>query len=188
MKYYRLVEDMARYNKWYLTEVSNISHEEQWNFTMKPFYSIDKELLLSIKIDGEQTDFTENLTYDIPIISHKLREILHPYGISTSKVNIQNKNVIEDYYAIGVDIIDCVDEDKSKYIKYEKDDLARPDKAGDYKVFNKMVLNLNKINGKHIFRIKGYLVYLVVSEEIKSIIENNNVVGCLFDEIDVFSS
>lgn len=185
MKYYRLTEDMSIHGRWYLSPINNVSYEEQWNFIVKPFFQARDTLNVPIKIQGTKTDYTENLTYNIPIISNKAKIVLEKYGISLSQVNIldlqdEEKN---SYYAMGVDILDCVNEDFSEYIKYEESDHVAPDRIGDYKFFNKLVLDKEKINTKHIFRIKGFLIYLIVSEELKECMESQLLSGVLFEEI-----
>ncbi|MCW9715922.1 imm11 family protein [Avibacterium sp. 21-594] len=188
MKYYRLSEDMEILNKWYLGEINDSLYIEQWGFTMFPHYSIDKEMSVPIEIHGIKTDFTENLVYGVPILSPKAKDVLLHYDIIFSAVNVlDNGRFFSTYYAIGVDIIDAIDEEKSKYIKYKKDDPVRPDREGDYKYFDKIVLNSSKIDGKHIFRIKGYSIYLVISEELKLRIESAGLTGFYFEEICVYT-
>lgn len=184
MKYYRLTENMTTLNKWYLGEINDLLYTHQWGFTMSPLFSIDEKLSIPIKINGLRTDFTENLTYDVPILSNRAKNILKFYKTRFSDVDVLLDGELDGkYYAMGVDIIDVIDERQSKYIKYEKDDPIRPDKEGDYKYFNEMVLSRSKIGGNHIFRIKGYVIYLVVSEELKSKIESEHLTGFAFEEL-----
>lgn len=179
MKYYSLTEDMRSGNKWYLGEINDLLFTEQWGFTTEPFFKLDQELNIEVSINGYRTDYTENLTYGVPIVSLDAKKVLDEFNIEFSLCHIfENNNEVElPYYAMGVDILDCINEDMSDYIKYQENDPVIPDRKGDYKMFNKMVLKKSVLGKSHIFRIKGYLVFLVVSEEFKHKVESKGLTG-----------
>lgn len=187
MKYYRLTEDMSINNKWYLSPINDASYIEQWNFITKPLFEVRDVLNISVEIKGVITDYTENLIYNIPIVSNKVGVILEQYGVSLSRVNILDFKTIENhsYYAMSADILDCVNDEISEYVKYKKGDHVMPERLGDYKFFNKFVLDKKKIKNKHIFRVKGFLIYLIVSETIKKSLEDESLSGIFFEEVAV---
>ena len=80
--------------------------------------------------------------------------------------------------------IECVDETKSIFVKWEKDDPIRPDKAGEYESFEKLVLNpLDIPEDAHIFRLKKYDILIVISEKLKLLLEENKVSGLQYKKL-----
>ena len=53
--------------------------------------------------------------------------------------------------------IDCVDEERSDFDKYDFDDPVRPDLAGNYRSFFNLVVDPARIGPHHVFRLKKYL-------------------------------
>ena len=122
MKYYRLTENMELLEKWYLGEINDLLYIKQWGFTMKSLFHIDEDLEIPISINGNNTDFTENLTYNVPVISDRFKNLIEQYNVSLSKVKLKsvNMNKYGDYYALGVQIIDCVDEKNQVILNIQK--------------------------------------------------------------------
>lgn len=187
MKFYRLTEDMTILNKWYLSEINDVSYIEQWGFTTEPLFEISSALDIHIAEPGERNDYTENLTYNVPILSNKAKSIFSKYDVSFSPINVYDLSdeKIGEYYAMGVPIIECVNELESEFVKYQINDPIRPDKAGFYKRFYNLVLSENKIKNMDIFRIEKYTIYLIVSERVKEDIEKAKLKGVCFEEVNV---
>lgn len=186
MKYYKLTENMELTGRWYLGSIDNLSYEKQYAFRASSLFSINEELSISIDIDGYALDYTKSLGYGIPIISNKAKQILSDYNVvfSTLKVFYQ-KNYVGEYYALGTELIECINENEAIYTKFTENDPVRPDRAGDYSAIYKIVLDKNKIQYKHIFHIKRYETCLIVSEEIKNKIEDTQLIGFDFTEVEV---
>ncbi|WP_447971890.1 imm11 family protein [Nitrospira sp. M1] len=64
--------------------------------------------------------------------------------------------------------VDCVDENKSEFQKFEQNDPVRPDKAGEYRAFMKLRLDANKIVDVAIFRLAKFETAIIINEHIKS--------------------
>lgn len=80
--------------------------------------------------------------------------------------------------------IDCVDEKRSRYKKFEVDDPVRPDMAGNYRAFYNLVVDPGRVGSSHIFKLKKYLGAVIVSEEVKRRFMAAGVVGVLFDSVN----
>ena len=46
------------------------------------------------------------------------------------------------------------------------------------------MVDTDKVDGKHIFRVKGHLGSLIVSEEVKLRFEQSGVTGALFESVN----
>lgn len=82
------------------------------------------------------------------------------------------------YVANIITTIDAFDMQKSKYDIFELD---------DEKIISveKYVLKGNSLMGKHIFRLKNDTIPIFVSETVKRIVEDNNLVGFVFLEVSI---
>jgi len=58
---------------------------------------------------------------------------------------------------------------------------GRPDKIDSYRMVAKLRINLSKVQGVNLFRVRGWDVPLIVSGEIKEKIEKNRFVGVVFE-------
>ncbi len=82
-------------------------------------------------------------------------------------------------------LIRCIDERRSVYVKWTELD-HRPDKAGDYRYFEKLVLARQAVpHDAHFFRIKGYLIHIIVSETVKNAMERVGCYGAKFTELEM---
>jgi hypothetical protein len=80
-------------------------------------------------------------------------------------------------------VLRCLDETRSEFIKWTKQD-HRADLAGQYRQITKLVLDVAAIpSSSQMFRIEGSLVELVVSLEIKEVMESIGCLGAEFIEL-----
>ncbi|API92409.1 hypothetical protein J32TS6_41620 [Virgibacillus pantothenticus] len=77
-----------------------------------------------------------------------------------------------------LDVVDVINYERSTYTIFELED----EKIYD---ITKFALNENKINGKHIFKLKDKGIPIFVSETFKKLVEENNITGCDFLEVEV---
>jgi len=83
-------------------------------------------------------------------------------------------------------LIRCVDEQRSVFEKFTIDDPVRPDKAGQYRYFDKLVLDRRAIPpDAHFFRIDGWRIALIVSEVVKNAMERVGCYGAEFVELEM---
>ena len=111
--------------------------------------------------DSIALDFSLAGYASAPILSNRAKQSL--VGISDFDEPFQHV-VLEpakitghqdNFYVMIVETqLDCVDETRSIFKKYESDDPVRPDRAGEYRVFLNLVIDPTKVNGENIFRIK----------------------------------
>jgi hypothetical protein len=82
------------------------------------------------------------------------------------------------YYILNIlNVIDCVDREKSKFTLWTEAD-ERPDLLGEYYRFDKMVLDRSKIpEGVHLFRVYGYDIVAVITKELAQEFEKNKIKG-----------
>jgi hypothetical protein len=179
MHYFTVTDDINLKDRWYL---GDINIEDNWLFTYgKPLNTPDFDNL-QVEIDkwGQELDFTLTDAYGVPIISEKLADQLFEFGDFIQLIPVSIARAKSNYYILVLKFsIDCVDEGKSEFEKFEEGNDIRPDKAGEYEVINVLKLDASRINAP-IFRISKYDIQMVMSEEIKLKLEQSNITGCRF--------
>lgn len=169
MKYYDLMDDINYPKRWYLGDVLDV---DNWLFR-KPSPSIFEKDFYEIEVyqDGEEMDFTISGYASVLVVSEKIKilfELIPDAAVRFIPVSIVNKKVSNDYYLMIITLkIDAVEQEKSDFERYEENDPVRPDLAGKYSGFFKLVIDENKAAGNPIFRIEGYDVTIIASELVK---------------------
>jgi hypothetical protein len=79
-----------------------------------------------------------------------------------------------------LDEVDCVDESRSEFTKWEPGNEARPDKAGQYQSFTRLTIDPARAKGHDLFRLKGWHMALIVSSATKRAIEEYGAAGSQF--------
>ncbi|WP_082428731.1 imm11 family protein, partial [Pseudomonas syringae pv. coryli] len=177
------------YNRWYL---GGIKHCNNWFFTDPPVeYMEPCTYEVEMQSDGIALDFSLAGYASVPVVSDKVKKSL--VGISDFDESFRNV-VLEPakiaghqdgFYVMIVETqLDCVDETRSIFEKYESEDPVRPDRAGEYRVFLNLVIDPTKIKRENIFRIKKHLGALIVSEKVKHRMEQAGVIGAIFESVN----
>ncbi|MCW9715921.1 Imm43 family immunity protein [Avibacterium sp. 21-594] len=179
MKYYRLLDDIDYPNRWYLGGIHSI---DNWKLINAEIH--ETNLIIRLIQDGEELDYTTMVPFNVPIVSEDFKVLIeNTNGLSFIPVKIENKKTIKKYFAMVIhNEIDCVDENRSEFTKFEKDDPIRPDLAGEYDSFYKLKLDYSKIN-KALFRLGKFSVAIIISESIKKEIIKNALTGAEFKEV-----
>ena len=79
--------------------------------------------------------------------------------------------------------LDCVNEHLSDFVKFGENHPIRPDLAGKYELFYKLILNKEKCASHSIFKIKGFSQYIIINELVMNCMRDANVKGVFFEEI-----
>lgn len=176
MKYYRLQDDTEYPERWYLGDVKSV---DNWLLASEKPEAGSNRLDIEVFQPGVSLDFTLSEVYGVPIVSKKIKEALQSIiGVDFQPVSILSDNHNEEYFVMIIrEIIDCVDERRSEFQKFELNDPVRPDKAGDYRGFMSLFIKPDLVRGKDIFRIAKFETAIVVSEAVKVRLENIQASG-----------
>jgi len=186
MKYYELSDDIYFPERWHLGDIMETG--DNWQFVDGK--KMDEKLLpkdLHVKVDhnGIPMDYTTNGAFSVPIVSERIKTQLSGVkGLQFIPVAIEGKAVDLKYFIMIItNQLDCVNEKLSVFGKFVENDPIRPDKAGHYSWFTKLIVDPAKINGEDIFRINKAELYLVVNERVKAAIEDISATGVKFTEV-----
>ncbi|MGY2375552.1 imm11 family protein [Pseudomonas sp. SDO524_S393] len=191
MKYYWLRQQIGIPGKWVL---GNVRHVDNWHFRNPPVNFMEPgRYTLDVLSDGLEMDYSLAGYASVPVLSAKavaalagLPEVDEPYyHVVLEPVTIEGKAVGQDYCVMVIETqLDCVHESRSACEKFIENDPVRPDLAGEYRGFFKMVVDPTRIQGQHIFRVKKFLGAIIVSEEVKRRFERAGVTGALFESVN----
>jgi hypothetical protein len=87
------------------------------------------------------------------------------------------------YVLNALRVLRCVDEQRSEFMKWTSQD-HRADLAGQYRQVTRLVLDPTSVPpDAHFFRVDGWLVALIVSEDVKRGIERAGCTGAKFIDV-----
>lgn len=186
MTYYRVLADNSRYaDRWFLDDPLAADGREldAREFRYGQTYTGPSPVVLPIGRDGRRVAF-HLAAFDMPVVSTEIANILDRIGPG----DIQRFPVKVDNTICGYEIVNavtqqnCVDEGRSGARKWGLED-GRSDKIGQYREFAQLVIDPSRTNARHIFRIWGSLVELIVSDEVKRAIERLPELGVIFKSV-----
>jgi len=80
-------------------------------------------------------------------------------------------------------IVRCLDEKRSEFVKWTERDF-RADLAGQYRQITKLHLDSAQIpEDAHFFRVDGWQIALIVSEEVRTAMESTGCYGAKFKDV-----
>ena len=190
MKYFRIRPDMSIAERWTL---GNINHVDNWLFIDPPVNFMEPGTYsLDLVNCGVEVDYSLAGYASVPVVSARFRDALvglpefdEPYmNVVVEPLIIEGQNVRGEYSVLIVETrVDCVDEGRSDFMKFEEDDPVRPDLAGQYRAFTKLIVDRERIGARHIFRIEKFMGALIVSEEVRRRLDEAGVVGAVYDPV-----
>jgi hypothetical protein len=154
-----------------------------WAFSMGKRYDDNNELVVKIGSCGTKTSVVFG-TFGTIFVEEKLGHALAEN--LKSRVQIIPIKVIDTDMRFVIlnllDEIECVDEARSEFTKYEPGNQMRPDKVGHYRSVYKLAIDPAKVNGADMFKVKGW-VAVIVSAFAKEVIEKYDPRGCSFSKV-----
>jgi hypothetical protein len=186
-RYFRLDDDMTVPERWHLGVVTLADGTEP-------------RLLAGIRLEFPETpsievthagcvlDFTLT-SFAVPVADRRVADAVN--AVAAADVQSIPVGIIghgEMMVLNALRVLPCLDEERSEFLKLTKQD-HRADLAGQYRQITKLVLDGAAIPpGVHIFRIKGSLVELIVSEAVKDAMKRVGCLGAEFLEVQISGS
>ena len=175
MSYYRLKDDIKYPNRWCLGDISEV---DNWDLLSK-LPDLKRNLEIELYEEGEEMDFTLSEVYSIPIVSDKVKRELDCFPeVAFLPLTVKRAVSQKPYFAMIVKkALECVDERRSEFQKFEVNDPVRPDKAGDYRGFMSLKVSPDCIASIDIFRIRRFETAIIISENVKAKLEGVGTTG-----------
>jgi hypothetical protein len=190
MNYYEIKTDFYEFSHQnFITEIDGFDNPRaqiDWDeFLIGYLPNRPKKYRATIESGHEEVDFTTTF-YGFCVISDKFVKLLEKEKISDCLVIplIFNKQLSQPFYLL-VDALryECVDETNSDFQKFLEDDPVRPDLAGRYRAFFKLIIDSSKVDNADFFRLENEDASVIVSQKIKDIYDVNHLTGASFTKV-----
>jgi hypothetical protein len=158
---------------------------EEWDTNTTAYYDEEEE----------HTDYPF-ATSLLPVCSTRLKSLMENLGLENIQylplriIRRDGPKEVDGYYIANyLNVIDCLDRERSVYQVWTKDNLLfwekRLQRLGTFRDVTKAVIDSKKIGDAPIFRLWGWEMMVVVRENVKQVIEEAGITGCMFREIEV---
>lgn len=182
MRYFRLRDDMTIQGRWHLSAV-------RLQTGVEPLFDVGVPLSVSGPIEatvsrtGRVLEFSLT-SFNVPIATSRLADAVSTIaGADLQCLPVDVAGQAGMMVLNSVRVIHCLDESRSEFIKWTKQD-HRADLAGQFRQVTRLVLAPGVIPlDAHFFRIGGWSVALVVSEVVKEAMESTGCLGAKFTEL-----
>lgn len=190
MNYYEIKADFDEFPQQnFITEIDGFDNSRaqiDWDEFLADYLNDrTKQYTAAIESGSDEVDFTTTF-YGFCVISSKFKEILEENKLSDFMIVplMIHKKLSQPYFLL-IDYLrcDCVDESNSEYEKYLTNDPVRPDFAGRYSYFFKLIIDANKTENYDFFRLTNYYSSIIVSQKVKDIYEENHLKGATFIKV-----
>jgi len=187
MQFFRLMDDINFPSRWHLGGLIGVDGRE---FVRPPMIPLNDPLRdqvynVEVQVAGRAMDYTTTSFRSVPVASFKVVQAISGLdGFTAFPARIVGFPQETSYHILHFwDEVECVDEERSRFEKYEVDDPVRPDLAGHYRGFFKLIIDPQRAANKHIFKLAKSGPQVVVSEEVKRRFEAAGVTGAVFESV-----
>lgn len=200
-RYFKLVEDLKLTRRWHLGEITDSAGADLdcRDFTTgqpiwlgppmrissrhdDSIFEVSLPLVVEVQSPGPSLDLTLS-SFDVLIATPRVAELLETIcrdDVQRIPVKVGDHS---DWYEVVncVCRVDCIDESKSE-IEWWRPKDRRPDIVGTPRMITRLVIDPNRTEGRHLFRLKTWEVAIIASETVKREFENNGFKGVSFRE------
>lgn len=175
-------------DRWFLKSLNVVDDNKisVWKFiSPAPLKIPDKEkITISVRKNGRPLDFTF-ADFEVLVVNEKVAFFLSDEECQLIPVKVDGIKTKQSYFIVVLlNSVDCLDETRALFEKWQPDDPIRPDLAGNYKGVYKLFLDANKIKtGNTIFRLGKSDNIIVINEKLKQQFESNGITGLKFIDI-----
>jgi hypothetical protein len=121
----------------------------------------------------------------IPVVPERIVRIFEQLGIQDVQfLPAKVASHPEPWFILNVTrVVRCIDDARCRQVNYFRPEDGQPEKVGTYRAVHGMRIDPTKVEGARIFRPWGWLVAIVVSQDIKEALEQEHVTGTKFIEV-----
>lgn len=186
MRYYRVHDDMYFPGRWHLKMPVDGQGESinPWLFKEGKVVGLEGPIRIAVKQAGVALEFTQSL--GVPVVHRRVVSLFERLGIQdeVQLIPVDVEGQTEPWFILNaLQVIRCIDEARCEEVGYWLPEDERPDKVGQYKKVVGLKVDPAKVGAAHIFRPWGWLVVLIVSEQVKLAMEQEVITGTDFVEV-----
>ena len=181
LAYFRLL-DMDFPRRWRLNLPRDSSGEEcnPWPFLEGKPLPVMSDLVISIKRQGTPLDFTFG-PFDVPFVTPEVAELIQETaGEDVQLIPARLETGKPMRILVVTRLEDCFDHMRSE-VAYRTDEhakaLGKPWTSGHPHTVYKLLIDPAKTENRHVLRIKTWIGPLIVSEDVKNVLERRGITG-----------
>lgn len=125
------------------------------------------------------------MTFGIYLVSQRVADVIERLAHDEIQLIPATLEGDPDRWLIlnTLSIVDCIDYQRSIIDSYYPDDFHDPAKAGKPRGIVKLVIDPEKVGDHQIFRVKKWNVAMIVTEHLKTLLEESWAIGLRFEEV-----
>lgn len=184
-RYFRIGADRNAHERWFLQSPITTPGEEldPRAFTRGAICLVQSTLTLPLRRDGRPVNFNFG-DFDMPVVSADIVDKLQDvFDLQLQRIPVHIAESVEKFDILNVlDEVDCIDAVKSVYTRWEAND-GRPEKLGEFRMIIDLKIDPKCAHGHHLFRLKGWAIALIVSDQMKQALESLCVSGIEYNPV-----
>ncbi len=147
--------------------------------------AVEGRLRIPMDRPGKPLDFSMTPVGGAPIIRARVASIfaeLAPTDVQLVPVDVEGQT--DEFFILNVTrVVKCIDDKASAEVQYWRPEDGRPEKTGKYRAVHGMRIDPKRVGEAKVFRPWGWMVALIVSDEIKKDLEHAGALGMKFKEV-----
>jgi hypothetical protein len=184
-RFFELADDVYVPNRWHLATPTDSQGRKvfDWDFTKGTPVHVEGRLKVPIELAGMPLDYSE-AGLGIPVVHGKVAAVLAkmaPGDIQLIPADIESLPD-QHFVLVATRLIRCIDEEASE-VSFWTAEHGVPEKVGQYMGVDRLRIDKTKVGNAKVFRPEGWVVVLIVSEEIKDALERLGATGTRFTEV-----
>ncbi len=182
MKYFRLFDDVHVPARWHLGEVLDATGSAL-NLLDGTLLPSDVGAQVEVHHTGIELNFCLT-SFAVPVARTELARVIEQVANGDVQRLSLDIPTHEGFDVLNsTRIIECLDEARSEFTKWTDKD-HRADLAGQYRMVTKLKIHTAQVPPAcHFFRIKGWPIALIVSENVKTAMERSDCLGAKFEDV-----
>ena len=184
-KFYRLLADPDMSSRWYIKSPLDPAGNEidPRLFTQGIRVRPQLPLILPLRRKGDRVGFNF-CDFDMVVTPTYINAQLEALvGSAIQRIPVTVDAIRDEFEILNVcELIQCVDEKRSTLTKWTEAD-ARSEKTGQYRMITKLAVDSVSARGHHIFRVAGWPIALIASEDAKALFEAEQLSGLKYEPV-----
>jgi hypothetical protein len=184
--FYELTADPATFPRWYLkSPIDPFGNEvDPRLFTQGVPVGSQPQLRLPLRRSGPEVGFNF-CDFDMVVSPASVNAELEALvGSAMQRIPVKVDAATVKYEILNTcELVRCFDESRSMFTKWTDVD-GRPEKVGQLRMVTKLKIDPSLADGHHLFRLAGWPIALIASEEVKRLFESRNLSGLKYEQVD----
>lgn len=183
--FYKIVDDAGHATAWWLGEVQLGGKKvDPDKLTSGICFETSGRLTVGVKRRGDATAFGFALGL-VPVVSIQAADVIsHMAPGAIERIPIDIEGIRGKYEALNiVRVVDAIDPKRSTYSLWGPED-NRPDRLGDFRSVDRLVIKDDVRQDVCIFRPLGWEVVLIVSAKLRKALDALGNLGILFRPLE----